>query len=524
MNCTLPDLLAAVPELAPIRQRAIHEKLLQNPLLALRYDSRMATAGTVFFCLVGKTSDGHLYAPSAYRNGCRIFAVERELDLPKDALQLLVPDTRKALADCSAVFYDHPERHMRLIGLTGTKGKTTTSLLIRTLLEEAGIPAGYIGTNGVDYRNYHFQTVNSTPESAEIYRYLRSMLDEGVAVCVLEVSSQALWMERTRGLCFDTVLFTNLSRDHIGGVEHPDWEHYRDCKRRLFTDYPAEAVAVNHDDPNSAYMVDQTTAPLLEFGLTSSEEKPLWYACDLRPMRQADRLGVGFAVYRGGVPLGNDWFLPLPGHFNVQNALAALTVVCERFGVDVAMAKKILAHATVQGRFEAFSSPALPNVSFIIDYAHNGVSLASILDALKIYEPQRLIWRFGSVGGRTTERRRDLAEAAGPRCDLCILTSDNPACEPPEAIIDEIDAAFPEGSCPRIKITDRASAIRHVVEIAQEGDVILLAGKGHENYQLVGTVKEPFSEIDVLRDALADLERADSDIPENVEWAFDYDC
>ena len=506
MKSSVRDILSAVPAGIPLGKNSAWSKVWDQHISMLRCDSRLATDGTIFFCLVGKTTDGHLYAPSAYRNGCRIFVVEHPVELPTDALQFQVSNTRSALADCAAEFYGHPERQMRLIGLTGTKGKTTTSLLIRTLLEDAGIPTGYIGTNGIDYADFHYQTVNSTPESVEIYRYLRYMLDEGVGTCVLEVSSQALWMERTRGLIFDTVLFVNLSRDHIGGVEHPDFEHYRDCKRRLFTEYPAQAAVINRDDSNAAYMIDGATYPILDFGLSVEEEKPLWSASHIHPTQQAGHLGVEFTVSRGACVFDEPWFLALPGRFNVQNALAALTVVCERFGVDPLQAKKSLAHAVVAGRFEPVTSPALPGVTFIIDYAHNGISLASILDALREYAPKRLICLFGSVGGRTTERRRDLAEAAGARCNLCILTSDNPACEPPMQIIDEIDAAFPAGSCPRVKIADRAEAIRHAVEIAEAGDIILLAGKGHENYQLVGVQKLAFSEFEILKEALEALE------------------
>ena len=316
-----------------------------------------------------------------------------------------------------------------------------------------------------------------------------------------DIASQALWMGRTRGLHFDTVLFTNLSRDHIGGVEHPDFEHYRDCKKLLFTDYPACTAVVNRNDGHAAYMTEGIQTPVLDFGLCDSTDtdKPLWAAACIRPMNRDGRIGVGFEAFRGGISLGDSWFLPLPGQFNVQNALSALTVVCEGFGVDPLRAKRALEQAVAAGRFESIISPALPDVTFVIDYAHNGISLASILDALKEYRPTRLICLFGSVGGRTRERRRDLAEAAGHRCDLCILTSDNPACEPPMEIIDEIDAAFPEGSCPRIKISDRAEAIRYAVEIAEAGDIILLAGKGHEDYQLIRGEKVYFSEKEILR-------------------------
>lgn len=501
MKKTLREILIATPQARPTRRLSQASRIWDEPISVLRCDSRLATVGTIFFCLVGKTSDGHSYAPSAYRNGCRIFMVERPLELPDDALQLQVPDTRHALADCAAEFYGHPERQLRLIGLTGTKGKTTTSLLIRSLLEAAGIPTGYIGTNGIDYGSFHHQTVNSTPESVEIYRYLRHMLDEGIRACVLEVSSQALWMERTRGLCFDTVLFTNLSRDHIGGVEHPDFEHYRDSKRRLFTDYPIGAAVFNADDPHAAFMAEGVTSPSYFFGLAASD-KPLWRAAHVRPTTKDGRIGVGFEAYRGGEPVEGTWFLPLPGEFNVLNALSALTVVCDRFGVSPAVAKEALTRVVVAGRFETVTHPALPDVTFVIDYAHNGVSLTSILEALRVYRPTRLICLFGSVGGRTVERRRDLALAAAHRADLCILTSDNPACEDPGRIIDDIDAAFPPDACPRQKIPDRAEAIARAVEMAQPGDIILLAGKGHEKYQLIGTEYRPFCELDVLQDAL----------------------
>lgn len=482
----------------------------QTEITLLAFDSRKTCGGSMFFCLVGKTVDGHDYAPSAYRNGCRVFVTQRELLLPADACQIVVPDTRGALADIAALHYGHPERHFRLIGITGTKGKTTTALLIRSLLESVGIPTGYIGTNGVLYGRVREGTANTTPESVDIYRYLADMKDAGVTVCVLEISSQALWMGRTRGLAFDSVLFTNLSRDHIGGVEHPDYDHYRDSKRRLFTDYPTEAVMVCTDDPETDYMIHGVTAPIFRFGLQNAEEgEPLsWCAKDIRTDVYLGKPGVSFAVHHDGKATGEPWFLPLPGAYNVQNALAALTVVCERFGVSCAEARKALATAVAEGRFEAITHPALPDTTFVIDYAHNGASLTAILDALRAYNPKRLICLFGSVGGRTKERRRDLAEAAGIRCDLCILTSDNPAGESPEAIMDDIDSAFPEGSCPRVKIADREQAIRYAVEIAREGDMILLAGKGHEDYQLIGVDRVPFSENRILRDALERREEA----------------
>ncbi len=481
------------------------EQWKQIPVSRLIFDSRRAAPHTVFFCLKGKTSDGHIFATSAYHSGCRFFVVERDVSLPEDAVIFRVSDTRKALADCAAAFYDHPERSMQLIGLTGTKGKTTTALLIKQLLDAAAIPTGYIGTNGVIYGNYRHDTLNSTPESVEIYRHLRDMLDAGIKVCVLEVSSQALWMGRVRGLTFDTVLFTNLSRDHIGGVEHPDFDHYRACKKLLFTDYPTEAAVFHTGDPAWNFMAEGVCVPILT---CSTRGDALWSAQAISPARVGGRIGVVFQALRGGCAVGDKWFLPLPGEYNVQNALAALCVVCERFGIPPLRAQELLAAVTVAGRFETVTHPSLPDVTFIIDYAHNGVSLAAVLDALRQYGPKRLICLFGSVGGRTKERRRDLAEAAARRCDLCVLTADNPGTEPVMDIIREIDSHFPVGGCLRIHEPNREEAIRRLVREAQAGDVILLAGKGHEDYQLIGPHRVPFSERQILLDALEELAAA----------------
>ena len=481
------------------------EEVKASPITALCYDSRLATEGTVFFCLVGKVSDGHDFALSAYRRGCRFFVAERGLDIPDDAVIFTVPDTREALADTAAAFYDHPERSIQLIGLTGTKGKTTTALLIRDLLNGAGIPTGYIGTNGVDYGDYHYATVNSTPESVEIYRHLRGMLDAGMVACALEVSSQALWMERTRGLVFDSALFLNLSRDHIGGVEHPTMEHYRDSKKRLFTDYPTRAVVAGSDDPVTPYMTEGVTAPVLTF--STRDEAATWYAEGIRPDRRGDRLGVSFTVKHHRKTVDGDWFLPLPGDFNVRNALAALCVVCEGFGVDPRRARELLAVASVTGRFETVISPALPGVTFIIDYAHNGVSLTSILEALAAYAPKRLICLFGSVGGRTQLRRAELGKVAAELCDLAVLTSDNPDTEDPLGIIADIARAFEGTNTPYLSIPDRKEAIQTAVELSVEGDILVLAGKGHEQYQLIDGKKIPFCEKDILQNIIVSYQK-----------------
>lgn len=504
----LRDLLSAFGDCSLLPASA--GDALNTEVWELTYDSRTAERGQLFFCLPGASFDGHDYAPDAYAHGARLFAAEHPLPLPEDAVQIIVPDTRRALADCAALFFGHPEREMTLIGITGTKGKTTTAMMTAAVLNACGRPCGYIGTNGITYGSAHMLTANSTPESLVLYRTLRQMLDAGVRLCVMEVSSQGLWKGRVRGMTFAVTLFTNLSPDHVGGAEHPDYDHYRACKHTLFTDYGTRLMLCQAFDPDSDYMVRDVTAPVLYFGTgqapASCADNPLaWQAVDAAPAVRDGRPGTVFSLLRFGHPLGGERFLPMPGQFNLDNALGALAVCCDGLGVPVEDALAVLADVSVPGRFQVVTHGALPEVSFIIDYAHNGVSLAAILDALRVYKPRRLICLFGSVGGRTFSRRRDMAEAAAHRADLCILTSDNPGQENPDDIIRDIDRHFPADGCPRLLIPDREAAIREAVRLARPGDIILLAGKGHEDYQLVGTRRVPFREEEILRNALNSL-------------------
>lgn len=497
MNHSLQVLLDALP------QYDVHQAPygLSVTVDLLCCDSRKAGNGSLFFCVVGTTADGHGFAARAYEQGARVFVGQRPVELPSDATLILVPDTRKAMALMAAAFYGYPARRMRVIGITGTKGKTTTALLIQSVLNNAGIHTGYVGTNGISYREEHIPTVNSTPESLIIHEHLRKMLDADVTTVVMEISSQALWMDRLYGVDVDIAIFTNLSLDHVGGVEHPDFEHYKACKRLLFTQHHPRVIVYNADDPAWVYMTDGCDGQRIGIS-TAQHPEASWWARRIRPHRQGDRIGTAFACSRDGKVFRGPQFLPLPGGFNVQNALCVLAVVCDVFGVRPSVAFHALAEASVAGRFETVTHPACPGVTFVIDYAHNGVSLASILDALRAYKPRKLICLFGSVGERTVGRRTDLALAAAHRADLCILTSDNPGREDPMKILGEIDAAFPEGSCPRVIIENRQEAIAYAVKIAREGDIILLAGKGHENYQLEGTVRIAYSEHSALRRAL----------------------
>lgn len=455
-------------------------------------DSRKACGNSLFVCIKGLTSDGHIYAKSAYANGCRVFIAAHELSLPSDATVIITEDTRKALAVVSGEFYSHPSREIKVIGVTGTKGKTTTAQLIYHILCANGIKAGYIGTNGVSFGSKFFETRNTTPESTELAAYMRMMADDGVKYLALEVSSQAIYLDRIYGTEFDTCIFTNLSPDHIGEKEHPTFEHYMNCKARLFSDYAPKVAIYNADDPASEYMMKNCPSPKFGYschgrGDFSTDGEKIEY------FRENGKLGIKFDVKVGGKT--EHVKLSLPGEYNASNALAAIAA-CTGAGVSPHDAAASLENVTLKGRFEVVD--ALPYATFVIDYAHNALSLKSVLETLRKYNPHRLICVFGSVGGRTQMRRAELGKVASELADFCIITSDNPDDEPPEKIIDEIADAFTKGGAEYIKIASRREAVLTAVHMAQKGDIVLFAGKGHEDYQLVCGKKEYFSERETI--------------------------
>jgi len=468
-----------------------------DPVLTeVEYDSRRHVAGSLFFCMPGAVVDGHSYAGKVYDSGCRAFVVERLLDLPEDAVQVVVKSSRAALAVLSAAFYGNPADRLTLIGVGGTKGKTTTSILIQGILCACGIACAYIGSNGISYLGRHFDTVNTTPESRELHRHFRAMVEAGVTHVVMEVSSLAPCTHRVDGLTFDTVLFTNLGRDHIGPTEHATFEEYRDAKRRLYTEFGAKNVIWNADDTHGRYMVEETTARRISYAIRTEAD---FRGSGLTPYRDSTSLGIEFDVMHEGKR--NSVRLRTPGAFSLYNGLAAIAA-CTCCGVTVPECADALRTISVTGRFEVVD--AVPGATFLIDYAHNGMSLTSALRELRAYQPKRLICIFGTVGGRTQERRQELAEAASGYADYSIITSDNPNYEDPDIIIAEIVSHMDKNAL-YTTVTDREEAVRFAVRIAKEGDILLFAGKGHETYQLINGEKRPFSERAIILDEAAKL-------------------
>lgn len=457
-------------------------------------NSSEAGENSLFICIRGFRSDGHAYAADAYRRGCRAFLAERELpELPDDAAVIVIGNTHTALGRIASEFYGHPSRELRLIGITGTKGKTTTACMIAQILTQSGISCGYIGTNGITYGTVRQVTKNTTPDAITLQKTLRGMVDAGCRAAVVEVSSQALKLDRVAGTKFETCLFTNLSPDHIGEGEHSDLAEYIACKHRLFTDYGAQTVIYNADDPHAGEMLSGISA--LRTVSCSLRQNADFAAEDVRSGCSPGRLGLTFLLRSPAAPPAL-CELSLIGHGNVSNALLAVACAAQCFGVPITNAIRILKRIAIAGRSEIFHLPC--GAAAVIDYAHNGVSLRQLLTDLREYTPGRLICLFGSVGERTRLRRFELGRVAAELSDLSILTSDNPGNETPEQIIADIAEAFRESSTPYLCIPDREQAIREGVRLLKRGDILVLAGKGHEAYQLVGQKKLPFSERELL--------------------------
>lgn len=461
-------------------------------IVSLCSDSRKAARGSVFVCINGSLADGHDYVKEAYDNGCRVFVTEHRTQLPDDTFTVIATDTRVALAELSAHFFGYPANELRIIGITGTKGKTTSSLLIYNILNENGIDTGYIGSNGVYYLDKYFSTVNTTPESYDLHEHMRAMVDSGVKVLVMEVSSQALKLARVHGIKFDVCVFTNLSPDHIGEFEHPDFEDYKNCKRSLFTDYGADYVVYNGDDEHASSVVGGARCDKVSVSVRGSAD---FRADSITYFRSKGNIGVSFECMNGdkSFPVA----LSFPGEFSVYNALTAIAV-CMRLGLGAGVITKTMRHIRIKGRFETHELPC--GATVVIDYAHNGVSLKAALTALRIYDPTRLVCLFGAIGGRTQMRRAELGLVASRDADFCILTSDNPDNESPSAIIGEIASYFTAGTCPYVAIPDRRKAIEYALSHAKTGDIILLAGKGHESYQIIRGVRESFSETEIVEE------------------------
>ena len=493
-NMTLRALLASLP--LSLCRLSGDDALLDGALHSICCDSRRAAAGDLFVCIRGAKSDGHDFIRAAYANGCRAFLVQSDAacePLPKDALVLSADDTRTALAHLACAFYGHPARSMRVVGITGTKGKTTVAMTCYHILNSLGMPAGYVGTCGVRYGKVQTSTGNTTPGPLELQRTLHDMKCAGVDTVFLEVSSQGLWQHRVDGIAFDVCVLTNLFSDHVGPGEHPSAAHYAACKRRLLTDFGAPVLIANADDAASLSLLADVSGHIVRCGLTEGAQLR---ADNVRTEREGMLPYTTFDCYdeRGSCASVH---LPLPGEHNVQNALFALTIV-RALGISISQAAPTLRGLRIPGRFDMLE---VKGALVVIDYAHNGASLRAALSALRALAPDRLLCLFGSVGERTQCRRAELGAAADELADFTYLTADDPHHEPVEDICRDIALAFRPAFLPRYTvIADRAAAIRTALDELHAGDVLLIAGKGDEVVQRIRGQALPHSDRAVVED------------------------
>ncbi len=462
----------------------------------LVYNTKKVKKECMFVCIKGSTFDSHDVAGEAAKNGAVVIVAEHPVEVPEGTAVVLVEDTRYALALISAAYFHYPAKKLKVIGITGTKGKTTTTFMIRSILEHAGIPTGLIGTIEVIIGDKHIPAHNTTPESYEIQEYFAQMVEAGCKVAVMEVSSQGLMLHRTAGILFDIGIFTNLAPDHIGENEHASFEDYMECKSRLFRQ--CKLGIVNADDEHVSDILKGHTCEVETYGFS---EKADIRATDLKLVNRPGFLGVDYHV--SGL-LDFDVEIDMPGRFSVYNSLVAIAV-CRHFEIPKGDMLAALEVVQTKGRIEKVK--VSDDFTLLIDYAHNAMSLESLLTTLKEYKPKRLVCLFGCGGNRSKLRRYEMGEVSGNLADLTVITSDNPRFEEPQAIIDDIRTGISKTTGKYVEIIDRKEAIRYVIENGQPGDVIVLAGKGHEDYQEICGVKHPMDERVLIAEVLEELGR-----------------
>lgn len=468
---------------------------LERDVTAVVYDSRRIEKDCLFLCIKGANFDGHQFALDAVGKNAGVLVVSEPVEEVSglDVTVLKVADTRYAMALISAAWFGHPAKKLTTIGITGTKGKTTSTYLVKSILEQIGRKVGLVGTIETIIGEKHIHAVNTTPESYLLQQYFAEMVEAGLDTVVMEVSSQALKLHRTAGFVFDYGVFTNLEPDHIGPNEHESFEEYLHCKSLLFRQC---VVGIgNKDDSHFDRVMEGHTCSLETFGM--GEDCNI-RATNLSLVNKPGELGVSFTVcINGEEQYGVE--VPTPGSFSVYNALTAIAI-CRQFHAEPGAVKQALLSAHVRGRIEMVK--VSDEFTLLIDYAHNAMALKSLLTTLKAYHPERLVCLFGCGGNRSKARRFEMGEVSGELADLTVITSDNPRFEKPEAIIEDIRTGISKTSGKYVEIIDRREAIRYVIENGQPGDIIVLAGKGHEDYQEIEGVKYPMDERDIIREIL----------------------
>jgi UDP-N-acetylmuramoyl-L-alanyl-D-glutamate--2,6-diaminopimelate ligase len=502
---TLGELLAAVRDRAPFAGASVRvpADAERAAVAGIAYDSRRASPGSVFVALRGLQADGTAFARDAVGRGAIAVVSEAAAPAGIPVPWLQVPDGRLALAALAAVFYGDPSHELLLVGITGTNGKTTTAYLLAAIFEAAGMPCGLVGTVSYRVGTREVDAARTTPEAPELQGLLREMVTRGSGACVMEVSSHALALRRADHLHFAAAVFTNLTRDHLDF--HRDMEDYFAAKRRLFELLPASSIGiVNLDDPRGADLARGPWRTVTYAIDAHAEVRPGPLSFSLEGLRFEVRTPRGTLRIRS----------PLVGRPNAYNILAAAATAMALDLPFSSIERGIAALATVPGRFQLASDPA-DDVRVVVDYAHTDDALKNLLETARPLASGRLITVFGCGGDRDRSKRPLMGAVAARLSDLVIVTSDNPRSEDPEQIIEQIkrgivvpaDRVPPRGQAPKatpcLSIVDRKDAIERAIREAQRGDLVLIAGKGHEKYQVIGDRVLPFDDLEVARAALA---------------------
>lgn len=469
---------------------------LDREVSTLVNDNRKIEKDCVFVCIEGANFDGHTAVYDAFDEDATAVIVMKDIEVPKDCntTVIRVDDTRAALALVSAAYFSYPTREIKVIGITGTKGKTTTTYLIKSILENAGYNVGLIGTIETIIGDEHIPSKNTTPESFVLQETFRKMADAGIEICVMEASSQGFLMKRTLGTEFEIGIFTNLEPDHIGPNEHESFENYLECKGMLFKQ--CRVGILNADDEHVNEILNGHTCEVETYGLSEGAD---YRASNVKLTKNKGTLGICFDI---SGKLSTRVEIDMPGKFSLYNALTAVAV-CSHFNISEENIKLALKSAKVKGRIEMV--PVSDEFTLMIDYAHNAMALESLLTTLKEYGSGRIVCVFGCGGNRARSRRFEMGETSGRLADLTIITSDNPRYENPLDIIADIVTGIEKTDGKYVKIPDRKEAIRYAIENGEKDDIIVLAGKGHEDYQEIEGKKYPMDERVLVAEVLEEL-------------------
>ena len=457
-------------------------------ITSVEYDSRKVREGSLFCCMKGLVSDGHNFAAQAVEKGAAALLVEHLL--PIDVPQIVAPDGRVAMAHAAAAFYGHPEREMIMLGVTGTNGKTSTTYMVKSIAEAAGKKVGLIGTIHNMIGDEMFETGRTTPESVDLFALLRRMADEGADLVIMEVSSHALVQDRVAGIPFRVGLFTNLTQDHLD--YHKTFDAYLEAKKLLFRQ--SDLAIINIDDTYAERMMDGLTIPIKTMGI----------------QHRADYTAINIDIRTDGVrfhlrtPNGEGPVrMHISGLFSVYNAMGA-AAIAQSIGISFAdILKGLESLSGVSGRLQAVNTYGHPFAVYV-DYAHTPDALENVLTSVREFAKARVISLFGCGGDRDRTKRPLMGEIGGRHSDFVVVTSDNPRTENPEDIVKAVELGVQKSGTPYVSIVNRREAIAYALSILREDDILVIAGKGHENYQEINGVKHHFDDREIVEELLKD--------------------